>query len=350
MPKKVQRKLPNQEALQRALEDHESTPELDQCIADTVRKQRESAEGMAEFMAAISKTMPPEPEAQFLKHKAPTHHAGTFAQESFSLGQLFGLEPKPPPRECLSELKAASGRLVELREIQWADVKFWKLVAAGASAEELAAYIRNHYRLDFPAWPAVVWRQMVHHPQKREKLFGLHKYHIDFDEQCDVDALRDLRKNLPRELTGQLLWQYLRSPGISHLHLLASQELEPSTLGYLRKALRKLVKDTEWCQEHPGVIPPEIAPNPRHAPKDVVCARAVEQFVERLLNDSTLSNGDLAKLPVGGTYGARLKWAAQARDLVQYREHAAVERYSEQRDGHTIGRKPRQSRKAARSR
>jgi hypothetical protein len=93
-------------------------------------------------------------------------------------------------------LKEANERLSELREILWADVRFWKRVAAGYSAEQLSRYIRDHYRLGFPAWPAVVWQQMVHQPQKREKLLSLHRYEIDFDEQRDEDALRDMRSKL----------------------------------------------------------------------------------------------------------------------------------------------------------
>ena len=182
---------------------------------------------------------------------------------------------------------------------------------------------------------------MVHHPQKREKLFGLHHYHIDFDEQRDEDALRDLRKNLPSELAGELLWRYLRSPGTSHLHLLASQELEPSTLVYLRKAFRKLVKDIEWCQEHPGIVPSEIAPNPRHAPKDVKRAREIEELVQRLLSDPSLSDCELAGLPVKLASRYKREMAAEARRLVELRQGEEIKRYSQPLGNYTIGRKPR---------
>ena len=90
---------------------------------------------MESLKAALSKAKPPEPDEQFLKHKVPTKHAITSTQiyDVLSLaGQpgpgfyaYFCLEPpKLPPPVWMNGLKPASDRLVELREIQWADVKF----------------------------------------------------------------------------------------------------------------------------------------------------------------------------------------------------------------------------------
>ncbi|MCU0782946.1 MAG: hypothetical protein MUF81_02645 [Verrucomicrobia bacterium] len=324
-----------------------STPELDQCIAEAERERCRIEELLRDLTAAYGKQPSSKAEERDLERKTPTYRPHSQSEPACDpFLSLLGIGPaKSAPPEWMQRLKSVEDRLGELREILWADVKFWKRVANGYSAELLSGYIRDHYGLDFPAWPALVWQQMVHHPQKREKLFGLHR--ISFDEQRDEDELRDMGKKLPPKLAGDLLWEYLRAPGLRHTHVLASQELEPSTLGYLRKALCKLVDDIKWCQKHPGIVPPRIALNPRNAPKDIVPARGVEKFVQCLLSDPTQTSYDLAKRPVGGTNGARLKWAAQARDLVQSRENAAVKHYSEQRDGHTIGRKPRQSRKAS---
>ncbi len=351
MPSKAPRERPNHDALMRAPSDYGSlTPELDQCIVDAGRKRQDAEAMMRNLIAAYEKQPFDKSDKRHLESKTPTYRSNRQAKQVCDpFLSLFGIGPsKSAPPEWMQRLKSVEDRLGELLEIQWADVKFWKRVAADYSAEELSAYVRNHYGLDFPAWPSLVWQQMVQDPQKRKKLFGLHR--IKFNKQRDEGELRDLAKKLPPNLAGELLWEYLDAPGLQHTHVLASQELEPATLRVLRSALCKLINDIEWCQANPGIVPPRLAPNPRNAPKDVVIARAIEQFVERLLNDSTLSNRKLAQLQVGGTCGARIKWAAQARDLVQYRENATVKRYSEQRDGRTIGRKPRQSRKASRKR
>lgn len=346
--KKVQRKRPNYDALMRALGGYgSSTPELDRCIAEAEQASRSAEAFRRQLIADYGQPTAPGANERCLEIKPATFDPQSQSETSSGpfLSQI-GLEPPEVSRpDWMQPLKSVEERLGELEEILWADVKFWKRVAAGYSAAELSGYIRDHYGLDFPAWSTLVWQQMVQQHQKRDKLLSLSR--ICFTAQRNEGELRDLGKKLPPILAGELVWEHLLARGLRHTHVLASVGLEPTSLGILINALRKLTTDAEWCQAHPGVVPPRLAPNPRHAPKDVVCVRAVERFVERLLNDLTLTNVDLAKLPIGGTYDARLKWAGQARDLVQYRENAAVKRYSEQREGRIIGRKPRRFRKAA---
>ncbi len=351
MRSKARRERPNYDAQLRAVADYgSSTPELDRCIAEAERERRRVEASMRNLIGVYGEEPPPKAHERYLEIKTPTYHPHSQSETRGDpfLSMLNIEPPKAPQPDWMQRLKSVEDRLGELREILWADVELWKRVAADVSAEELVAYIHKHYGLDFPPLPAVVWRQMVQQPQKRDKLLDLHR--IYFSLQREEGKLRDLGKKLPPKLAGDLLWEYLRAPGLRHTHVLASQELEPSTLRVLRSALLELVKDVEWCQANPGVVPPRIALNPPHAPKDIVRARRVEKFVQYLLSNPALSNGDLAELPVEGTYDAKLKWAARARDLAQFREGEAVKRYSRQHAGRTFGQKPSHPQKAASNR
>jgi len=147
-------------------------------------------------------------------------------------------------------------------------------------------------------------------------------------------------------MSGNLLWEYFFGPAQSHLDRLASFKLDRHTLAYLGKSINKLVAEVAWCERNPGVIPPPLVPHPRHRAHDVKRARDIEQMVTRLLENPALTDSEMgqeyAKKQKSEDYGTTgRKLAAEARNLAQWREGKAVERYIAKSGGRVFGRKPR---------
>jgi hypothetical protein len=229
-------------------------------------------------------------------------------------------------------------RISELLEILWNDVTLWQLVQSEAPPEKISKHILGKYDLDFPPLSPSVWREMVLNLQKRDVLMQL--LGIDFATRSDKKALKDLRKNLPPDVLVILAWKYLRAPGLSQAHVLASLGLDTSTLLYLGEPLLTLKKDVDWCHRHPGMVPKETAPRPQHRLKEVKVARLIEKLVKRLVQDGTISDYELSRGEDGVPRRNVMKHAATARRLAKVRERAAVEHYAKKRDGRTVGRKP----------
>jgi hypothetical protein len=308
-------------AIVRMLRDSSPTPELDGWIERTVREKQE----IASLIAGLTKVKnPPKTQPKLhLRYEAPTHQFGTQPVDPLSkvtgLDKLLGFAMPRAPRS-IAKLKPEDERKAELLEILWADPKLWELVAGNKPLGQIVDYCRQHYGFEFPPLPPVVWRQMVWRPQKRATLF-------------QVSGVRFARG---RDLNTFLELEYLEEPGLSHLHRLASQKLNARALAYLRQAVQKLAQDLAWCERHPGVIPPPLAPTLPHRTPDINRARKVEKMVARLLKDPDLSDYQL-----GGGDDAKRKMAAEARTLVELREGEVVKRYSENRGSRIIGRKPR---------
>ena len=315
-----------------------ATPELDECI----EKAQSARVEMMKLMEGLSKTIwgtdaGKEPFQQTLRREPASKQfrdGDTKPLDPFS-SLLPGLSSAPVPD---GGLQSADARIAELLEILWADIRLWKSVAKKLPPQEIVADVHRWYGLQFPEIPVAAWNQMVRQPQKREILFNL--LHIGFGTEDENIAIQELNQKLPPKLAGKLLYEYLLSPGSTHSNLLAAQEFSPAVLACLRKAVVKLRDGIAWCQKNPGLIPPTLAPSPRHRPRDVERVRFIEQMVKRLLDNPALSDYGLA-----GKNASNRKLAAEARQLVELREGQAVERYSELRDGKVIGRKPRRLRK-----
>jgi len=318
------------------------TPELDKCIKTAERARADSDALLNRIIKAAVPDTAQESPKQHLCYEAPSKQFWRSTPHFLDqvLNPLMGIPPEPAPKAML---KSAHERISELLEILWADIQLWKLVAKYKPPEDIAADIHRRYGLKFPPLPVAAWRQMAWSPQKRELLFN--RLRIGFSSKFDDIAFRELRQKLPPTLAGDLLFEYLYEPGSDHLNVLASQKLSPPTLAYLRRAVAKLLNNISWCQRNPGLIPPRLAPAPRHRAKTVERARKIEEMVNRLLDNPALSDYELA-----GDVDAFRKVAAEARQLVELREGEAVKRYSEQRDGRVIGRKPRRTRKIRPSR
>jgi hypothetical protein len=315
-----------------------TTPDLDDCIGKAQRARVEMLEllnGMAKEILGSDSGRKPLP--QQLRREP--------ASKQFRDGDTKPLDPFSVLLPELSSehvpdggLQSADARIAELLDILWADIRLWKSVAKKLPPQEIAADIHRWYGLQFPEIPVAAWNQMVRQPQKRKILFNL--LHIGFGTEADNGSIQELNQKLPPKLAGKLLYEYLLSPGSTHSNLLASQEFSPAALACLRKAAVRLCEGISWCEKHPGLIPPTLAPAARHRPKEVARARTIEQMVKRLLDNPALSDYGLA-----GKNASNRKLAAEARQLVELREGQAVERYSELRDGKVIGRKPRRLRK-----
>lgn len=313
------------------------SPDLDKCI----EKEQRARAGLEALMKGLSEwgktdTAREESTKQGLHYEPPSEQfrrSDSFLSDPFSAS--LGMPKTPTAPASKGGLKRADERISELLEILWADVLLWKSVAKYMPPEDIAAFIRRRYGLKFPPLPVAVWQQMVWQPQKRETLFNL--LHIGFNTEVDWGALRELGQKLPPKLAGELLFKYFYSPGSDHTNVLASQNISLHALAYMRKAVVKLLKNISWCEQNPGLIPPDFAPAPRHRSKDVERVRKIEEMVKRLLENPALSDYELA----GGVDALR-KVAANARQLVELREREAVKRYSELRDGRIFGRKPRQ--------
>jgi hypothetical protein len=171
-----------------------------------------------------------------LKHEAATHDFGQEKRDF--LAQLFatlgiGTVLPPAPKDAEGPIPQ-SVRLLELREILWADTSFWKLIFADAPADSIAEFVRRSYHLEFDPVPAVVWRELSKAPPpKRDEFWKL--LVMDF-VSAEGTGYQELRDKLPVDLMGKLLWRYLRNPQRDQLHLLASQQLSADALSKLRKA------------------------------------------------------------------------------------------------------------------
>jgi hypothetical protein len=335
MPSQTIRKVPS--GLADAFRADGPTPELDEWINRLENERKADA-------ASLSKQGRPrrlkKSSVSTLPYEAPTHQ---FNKRGFDIwsGDIWDIGLPPGP---VGTLRTERERLAELMEILWADTKFWKQVANNAPPEAIAADIRKRYELQFPPLPPIVWQQMVRQPEKRTRLFQL--LDVQFLHGADKDALRMLFEKLPPAVAGNLLWEYFFGPAQSHLDRLASFKLDRHTLAYLGKSINKLVAEVAWCERTPGVIPPPLVPHPRHRAHDVKRARDIEQMVTRLLENPALTDSEMgqeyAKKQKSEDYGTTgRKLAAEARNLAQWREGKAVERYIAKSGGRVFGRKPR---------
>lgn len=334
-------------ALADAFSAHAVTPELDEWIRRLENERKADAASAMVPKQGRPKRLRKSSEPT-IPREAPTHK---FNKNDFNMWVDdiwdFGL---PAPPESVGTLRTEKERLAELMEILWADTTLWKQVANNAPPEAIAGDIRKRYGLLFRPLPPIVWQQMVLRPEKRMRLFQL--LDVQFLHGADKDALRMLFEKLPPPVAGNLLWEYFFGPAQSHLDRLASFKLDRHTLAYLGKSINKLVAEVAWCKRNPGVIPPPLAPHPRHRAQDVKRARDIEQMVTRLLENPALTDSKMgqeyAKKQKSEDYGTTgRKLAAQARNLVQWREGKAVVRYTAKCGGRVFGRKPPRSAKAA---
>ena len=249
--------------------------------------------------------------------------------------------------EAIPELTAET-RIGELLELLWADPDFWQIIHDGEDIFFINSYIARKYGLCLPIIPVGVWREIAKSNHLRDRLF---KFHRD-DGEIRLDGGGDRTSlgfawntKLTQEDLGRLLWDFLVYPGLDHRHTVAALRWPINQLEALRLATQRLERALIWSTANPGVIPPPFASNPRHRKGDIGRVRAVEEMVKRLLKNPELSNYHLAGSTPCDPMDSVLKIVAVARRLMELREGKAVRRYSEQRDGKTIGRKPRRPKK-----
>jgi hypothetical protein len=315
------------------------TPTLDAVIAE----QRKEAQL---FLQGVWKLAEPSGgrEPLGLQYESPTHNFGQIQRSQPSpfdelladTGVTVGLPSAPETAAAQPQQQALS----EAKEILWADPELWQLVADNKPASVISGYLRRIHSVEVPPVPAQAWREMVRNPAKRQELFAL--LQIRFVDDQNSVAYEEICEKLPPRLIGQLARHYLESPTNDYRHLVASHRLSASALACLRQFLVRLNADFTWCEKHPEVIPPPLAPKPRHRRREVEQVRQIEGLVTRLLADSSLSNYKLARDEKGRVSDAVRMLAAKAKKLIELREQVRVANYSERRDGRTIGRKPRQ--------